>query len=267
MTSHRFEQLPPKRALSVFFTAGHPRRDDTMVMLEALQEAEVDMVEIGFPFSDPVADGPTIQEGNARALANGMTVERLFEQLRELRSSGVTYPVLLMGYLNPVERYGATRFFEEAGRCGVDGLILPDMPFEEYLTRYRPLYEKHGLKPVFLITSRTSPDRIRAFDEANPGFIYVVSSDAVTGGTASVTHDRDAFFKRLHEMKLRSRLIVGFGVSDRESFHAVTIHTHGAIIGSAFVRAVKDLPQGASEVISDAAALKDTVKEFIKQVR
>ena len=267
MTSSRFEQLPANQALSVFFTAGHPRRDDTIAILQALQEAEVDMVEIGFPFSDPVADGPTIQEGNARALANGMTVELLFEQLRELRSTGVTYPVLLMGYLNPVERYGAARFFEEAGQCGVDGLILPDMPFEEYLTRYKPLYDKNGLKPVFLITSRTSPERIRAFDEVNPAFLYVVSSDAVTGGKASVTHDRDAFFKRLNDMKLRSRLIVGFGVSDRESFRAVTTHTHGAIIGSAFVRAVKDLPQGASETTSDAATVNKTVKEFIKQVR
>lgn len=267
MTSSRFEQLPEQRALSVFFTAGHPRRDDTVPMLQALQEAEVDMVEIGFPFSDPVADGPTIQEGNARALANGMTVERLLEQLRELRSSDVTYPVLLMGYLNPVERYGAARFFEAAGRCGVDGLILPDMPFEEYLTRYRPLYEKNNLKPVFLITSRTHPERIRSFDQVDPAFLYVVSSDAVTGGTANVTHDRDSFFKRLSDMKLRSRLIVGFGVSNRESFNAVTTHTDGAIIGSAFVRTVNDLPQGTSETSSDVAALKKTVKDFITQVR
>lgn len=267
MTYNRFEQLPTTQALSVFFTAGYPRRDDTIPTLQALHDAEVDMVEIGFPFSDPVADGPTIQDSNAQALANGMTVQRLLEQLRELRSSGATFPALLMGYLNPVERYGAERFFEEAGRCGVDGLILPDMPFEEYLTRYKTLYKKNGLKPVFLVTSRTAEERIRAFDAESPAFLYVLSSDAVTGGKAAVTNDREAFFKRLRDMKLSSRLIVGFGVSDRESFHAVTTHTHGAIIGSAFVRAVKDLPQGASETTSDVAALKTKVKEFIQQVR
>lgn len=259
MTCSRFLQLPAERALSVFFTAGFPRLGDTMPILEALQESGVDMAEVGFPFSDPVADGPTIQESNLVALGNGMTVATLFEQLSGLRRSGVTMPVLLMGYLNPLERFGAESFFARAAECGVDGLILPDMPFDEYLDRYRALFKKEGLKPVFLVTSRTSEERIRAFDAEEPAFLYVLSSDAVTGGRAAVSEERDAFFKRLKEMRLKSKLIVGFGVSDRESFNAVTRHTAGAIIGSAFVRAVAEA--------KDDAGLREVTKKFIAGVR
>lgn len=259
MTCSRFLQLPAERALSVFFTAGFPRLGNTMPILEALQESGVDMAEVGFPFSDPVADGPTIQESNLVALGNGMTVATLFEQLSALRRSGVTMPVLLMGYLNPLERFGAESFFARAAECGVDGLILPDMPFDEYLDRYRALFKKEGLKPVFLVTSRTSEERIRAFDAEEPAFLYVLSSDAVTGGRAAVSEERDAFFRRLKEMRLKSKLIVGFGVSDRESFNAVTRHTAGAIIGSAFVRAVAEA--------KDDAGLREVTKKFIAGVR
>ena len=267
MTCSRFEQLPQKNALTVFYTAGHPRLNDTLPIISALQASEVDMVEIGFPFSDPVADGPTIQASNHASLGNGMTVGKLFDQLKELRTGEVTVPVLLMGSLNPIERYGRERFFEKAAHCGIDGLILPDMPFDEYLARYKPLYERHGIKPVFLITSRTEEARIRAFDAERPAFIYVVSSDAVTGGTANVTDERDAFFKRLADMKLATRLLVGFGVSDRQSFQAVTKHTAGAIIGSAFVRAVQQAPQGSYSTESDRPALQKIVSDFVKQVR
>jgi len=267
MTYSRCEQLPQRNALTVFYTAGHPRLNDTLPIISALQANEVDMVEIGFPFSDPVADGPTIQASNHVSLGNGMTVAKLFEQLEHLRTGEVTVPVLLMGSLNPIERYGRERFFERAAQCGVDGMIIPDMPFEEYLSRYKSLYERHGIKPVFLITSRTDEARIRAFDAENPAFLYVVSSDAVTGGTATVTEERDAFFKRLADMKLASRLLVGFGVSDRQSFQAVTKHTSGAIIGSAFVRALQHAPQGASSTESDRSVLQKIVSDFIKQVR
>ncbi len=238
MTCSRFLQLPERGALSVFFTAGYPRLGDTLPTLKALQSSGVDMVEVGFPFSDPVADGPTIQESSLVALRNGMTVATLFEQLRGMRAAGVTMPVLLMGYLNPLERFGPERFFESAAACGVDALILPDMPFDDYLARYKRLFASSGLRPVFLVTSRTEEERIRAFDAESPAFIYVLSSDAVTGGKASVTEATEKFFRRLEAMKLSSRLIVGFGVSDRASFQAVTKHTSGAIIGSAFVRAV-----------------------------
>jgi tryptophan synthase alpha chain len=225
------------------------------------------MIEVGFPFSDPVADGPTIQASNHVALGNGMTVATLFEQLKVLRGGEITVPVLLMGSLNPIERFGRERFFEKAAQCGVDGMIIPDMPFEEYLARYKPLYERHSIKPVFLITSRTEHSRIRAFDGEKPAFLYVVSSDAVTGGKATVSDERDAFFRKLADMNLSSRLLVGFGVSDRESFQAVTKHTAGAIMGSAFVRALEKVPQGSSLHESDRLALQTTVSQFVTQIR
>lgn len=267
MTCSRFLQLAPTRALSVFFTAGYPRLNDTRLILDALQGAGVDMVEVGFPFSDPVADGPTIQESNSVALRNGMTVGTLMSQLKGFREKGVTMPVLLMGYLNPVERYGAERFFREAAGSGVDALILPDMPFDAYQERYKALFNRHGLQPVFLVTSRTEPERIRAFDAEKPAFLYVLSSDAVTGGSATITQDREAFFGRLSEMGLQSRLIVGFGVSDRASFNAVTRRTSGAIVGSAFLRAIAQVPAGADESQSDGAAVREAVSEFVLRVR
>jgi tryptophan synthase alpha chain len=240
---------------------------DTLPIISALQASEVDMIEVGFPFSDPVADGPTIQASNHVALGNGMTVATLFEQLKVLRGGEITVPVLLMGSLNPIERFGRERFFEKAAQCGVDGMIIPDMPFEEYLARYKPLYERHSIKPVFLITSRTEHSRIRAFDGEKPAFLYVVSSDAVTGGKATVSDERDAFFRKLADMNLSSRLLVGFGVSDRESFQAVTKHTAGAIMGSAFVRALEKVPQGSSLHESDRLALQTTVSQFVTQIR
>lgn len=267
MTCSRFEQLPLRKVLSVFFTAGHPRRDDTLPILAALQANEVNMVEVGFPFSDPVADGPTIQASNHTALANGMTVKALFEQLSTLRTGEITLPIILMGSINPLERFGREHFFERAAQCGIDGMIIPDMPFDEYLATYKPLFSKHKIKPIFLITSRTSPERLRLFDAESPAFLYVVSSDAVTGGKAQITEEREAFFKRLEDMKLKSRLIVGFGVSDRESFNAVTKHTSGAIIGSAFVRALENAPQGTTTESSDTNALRDIVASFMKNVR
>jgi tryptophan synthase alpha chain len=196
-----------------------------------------------------------------------MTVATLFEQLKVLRGGEITVPVLLMGSLNPIERFGRERFFEKAAQCGVDGMIIPDMPFEEYLARYKPLYERHSIKPVFLITSRTEHSRIRAFDGEKPAFLYVVSSDAVTGGKATVSDERDAFFRKLADMNLSSRLLVGFGVSDRESFQAVTKHTAGAIMGSAFVRALEKVPQGSSLHESDRLALQTTVSQFVTQIR
>lgn len=267
MSFDRFETLPRKRALSVFFTAGHPRRDDTLLILQALQRAGVDMVEVGMPFSDPVADGPTIQESSTAALAQGMTVALLLEQLETLRSSGVTYPVLLMGYLNPIEQFGRKEFFARAERCGIDGLIIPDMPFDEYLSEYKQLYARHGLKPVFLVTSRTSPERVHALDRENPAFLYLVSTDAITGGRAEVTEERQAFFKRIHDMGLNSPLVVGFGVTDRESFNTVTHHTNGAIIGSAFVRTLKRADSEQWRPETRAHDIETTISSFIQEIR
>jgi tryptophan synthase alpha chain len=264
MKSSRFNDLPAQNALSIFYTAGYPRLHDTLPILEKLQDAGVAMVEIGFPFSDPVADGPTIQASNLRAIENGMNLSVLFEQLRDLRPS-ITIPVLLMGYLNPVEQFGVERFLQEAARCGVDGVILPDMPFEEYQDRYKPLFKGTDIKPVFLVTSRTDEARIKAFDAEEPAFLYVLSSDSVTGGQVAVSESRETFFKRLADMKLRSTLIVGFGVTDRASFVAVTKHTHGAIVGSAFVKALAALPALNAE--RSEIAKTELIENFILGLR
>lgn len=264
MTTNRFVSLPSRPFLSVFFTAGFPRLQDTRAILRSLQQAGVSLVEIGFPFSDPVADGPTIQASNLKALSQGMNLKVLFSQLRGMRGD-VSIPVLLMGYLNPVEQYGVEAFFRDAAECGVDAVILPDMPFDEYLRRYKPIYQEFGIKPVFLVTSRTSEERVRAFDAEDPAFIYVLSSDAITGGRAEISSSRDEFFKRLKGMNLGSKLVVGFGVTDRESFENVTTHTSGAIVGSAFIRALEGLPEGAAPSESNPAALSERVKSFVAE--
>jgi tryptophan synthase alpha chain len=264
MATNRFSLLPSEPFLSVFFTAGYPRLQDTRPILQGLQDAGASMVEVGFPFSDPVADGPTIQASNLQALSQGMNLGVLFSQLEGMRGT-ISMPVLLMGYLNPVEQYGVDAFFRDAARCGVDGVIVPDMPFEEYLARYKPLYLEHKIKPVFLVTSRTSEERIRAFDAEEPGFIYVLSSDAITGGRAQLSSSREEFFKRLKAMNLVSKLVVGFGVTDRESFKGVTAHSSGAIVGSAFIRALEGLPEGATHGESDATALASRVKSFVAE--
>ena len=256
----RLAKLPEKRALSIFCTAGYPRLGDTVEILKRLEKTGVDMIEIGFPFSDPVADGPVIQESNRVAIENGMNLSVLFDQLIDIRSV-VSIPLLLMGYLNPIEQYGVERFLKDAARCGIDGVILPDLPFDEYLERYKPLFIRFGIAPVFLVTTRTSPERIRAFDRESPAFLYLLSSDAVTGGALQVSNDRESFFKRVSEMQLASRLIVGFGVGNRDSFEAVTRHTNGAIVGSAFLRAIAQAPI-ASSLISDAAGRSVVNSDF-----
>jgi tryptophan synthase alpha chain len=196
-----------------------------------------------------------------------MSVSLLFEQLASLRSSGITYPVLLMGYLNPLEQFGRARFFERAEGCGVDGLIIPDLPFEEYLSDYKTLFVKHRLRPVFLVTPRTPAERIRAFDNEAPAFLYVLSSDAVTGGRAAVSDERQAFFSTLRGMGLKSHLIVGFGVADRESFNTVTTHTDGAIVGSAFVRALRSARGEDLLSATPQSELNHVISNFIKGMR
>ncbi len=266
MKNDRIEALPDQRILSVFFTAGYPRLSDTTTILSALEASGVNMVEIGFPFSDPVADGPTIQRSNDRAIRSGMNLKLLFEQLATMRST-ITVPVLLMGYLNPALQYGFERFVEDTARVGVDALIIPDLPFSEYQRRYAPAYKAHRVLPVFLVTARTPPERILEFDAEEPAFIYVVSSEATTGGSAEITEESESFFQRLSEMKLRSKLIVGFGVSDRKSFEVVTRHTHGAIIGSAFLRAIDGAEVGTEPDESTLIDLQTRVKEFVLQFR
>jgi len=266
MNNDRFDRLPEKRILSVFFTAGFPRLSDTITILSALEASGVNMVEIGFPFSDPVADGPTIQDSNDRAIRSGMNLTRLFEQLSTLRNK-ITVPVLLMGYLNPTLQYGFERFVQDASRVGVDALIIPDLPFIEYKRTYASVYKANEVLPVFLVTSRTPPERILEFDQEEPAFIYVVSSEATTGGSAKITKEREDFFRRLSVMKLRSKLIVGFGVTDRDSFEVVTRYTHGAIVGSAFLRAIGEAKIGEEHNESSGIDLEMRVKEFVFQFR
>lgn len=265
-STDRFQKLPNARALSIFFTAGYPRLHDTAPLLYKLAASGVDMVEIGFPFSDPVADGPIIQESNNVAIANGMKLSLLFDQLREIRTH-TDIPILLMGYLNPVEQYGMERFLQDASTCGIDGVILPDMPFELYRSRYTSHFRQYGIRPVFLVTTRTPEERIRAFDAEDPAFLYLLSSDAVTGGALAVSAQRAEFFKSVSEMRLQSRLFVGFGVRDKSTFESVTRYTHGAIVGSGFIQAIRDLPAiGQDQQRSDVDS-NYVVESYIQGLR
>jgi tryptophan synthase alpha chain len=225
--------------LSVYFTAGFPKMEDTLTIATALENAGADIIEIGMPFSDPIADGPTIQDSNTTALNNGMSLEVLFQQLQELRQS-VTIPVILMGYINPVLQYGVEEFCRRCDEVGIDGLILPDLPMSEYLEEYKGLFESYGLKNIFLITPQTAESRIRKIDENTNGFIYMVSTAAVTGSTGSFGEEQKAYFRRIRDMQLMNPLLVGFGISNHESFTTVNEYANGAIIGSAFIRLLKE---------------------------
>ncbi len=230
------------KILSVYCTAGFPRPDSTMDVMRALQDSGADLIELGMPYSDPLADGPVIQASGTRALENGMSIARLFGQMTEMRTS-IHIPVLLMGYLNPVLQYGFDKFCEMAAAVGVDGLILPDLPIYEFEAEYGPVIRKHGLDFVFLITPETSDDRIRKVDALSTGFLYAVSSSSTTGGNRDLG-DQEAYFRRLEEMKLRNPVLVGFGVRDRKSWEAACRHTQGAIIGTAYIKAI----EGATDV-------------------
>ncbi len=262
-TSSKFSTLGQHPIFSVFFTAGYPRRDDTGQILNVLSDLKVGMVEIGFPFSDPIADGPTIQKSSQIAIDNGMTLRLLLEQLSEVRS-GIHMPVLLMGYLNPILQFGVERFFSEVSQAGVDGLIIPDLPFVEYQSSWKAMYEKANVLPVFLVTARTPEERVRMFDRENPAFLYAVSSEATTGGSLSSVSDVKDFLVRLKGLKLRNRIIVGFGISNRERFDAVVEDADGAIVGSSFIRAISNVNcSRESESQSDREALRQVIEAFV----
>ncbi len=244
--------------LSIFYTAGFPALDSTVEIAHSLQEAGVDLIEIGIPFSDPIADGPAIQASNKIALDNGMTVKKLLEQTKEIRRS-VTLPVILMGYLNPVMQYGMERFCKEAAGAGGDGLILPDMPMEEYLTEYRSIVESHGLQNTFLISPTTSEDRIRKIDAATHGFIYAVSASSTTGAKSDFTAGQEAYFKRLKAMALKNPFLVGFGISNRATFSKACEYGSGAIVGSAFINILNSSKDFKNDIGSFVSALR--VKE------
>ena len=242
-----------KKLLSIYFTAGFPAIDDTVSILEQLQEAGVDMIELGLPFSDPLADGPTIQESSTKALHNGMTTDKLFDQLQGIRKT-IDVPLIVMGYFNPMMQFGVERFCKRCQEVGIDGLIIPDLPVDVYHEKYQKLFQQYGLLNMFLITPQTPDDRIDYIDKVSEGFIYMVSSAATTGAQGSFGNEQEQYFKRIGAMNLKSKLLVGFGISNRETYDAAVAHSQGAIIGSAFI---KHLEKNGS----------NSVKKFIEQIR
>lgn len=241
--------------LNVFYTAGFPQRDSTILIAQALETAGVDMIEIGIPFSDPIADGPVIQESNKIALDNGMTVKLLLEQVKEIRKS-VKIPIILMGYLNPVMQYGVEKFCKDAAENGVDGLILPDMPMDEYLTTYKSIFEANGLCNTFLISPTTSENRIRQIDAATNGFIYAVSSSSTTGAKKDFSEEQVNYFKKLKSFQLKNPFLIGFGISNHATFSRASEFSSGAIIGSAFITLLKN-----------SVDLKTDIQAFIQSLK
>ncbi len=224
-----------KKLLSIYFTAGYPALQDTVKVIQDLEKNGVDMIEIGLPFSDPLADGPTIQESSTAALKNGMTTTVLFDQLKDIRKS-VTIPLIIMGYFNPMMQYGIEEFCAKCQEIGIDGLIIPDLPVAVYHEYYQETFERYGLINVFLITPQTSEERIRFIDSVSNGFIYMVSSASVTGSTSGFGDTQESYFDRISNMNLKAPQIVGFGISNNETFSKATKTAKGAIIGSAFIK-------------------------------
>lgn len=240
-----------KNLLSVYFTAGYPDLNNTVAMAEALEKAGADFLEIGFPYSDPVADGPTIQDSSQKALESGMTLNLLFEQLKELRSK-VSIPILLMGYCNPVVQYGVERFCKTAAEVGVDGVIVPDLPMYEYENMYKDIFAKYGLSNIFLVTPQTSAERIRKIDELSNSFIYLLSSSSITGGSLNVSDTIEDYYKRVKAMDLKNPLIIGFGISNHQTYAKACEYANGAIVGSAFIKYLSSRPdylEGIGEFI------------------
>jgi tryptophan synthase alpha chain len=224
-----------KKLLSIYFTAGYPNLDDTVTIIQNLEKSGVDMIEIGLPYSDPLADGPTIQASSTQALQNGMTSKILFEQLKDIRKF-VNIPLLIMGYFNPILQFGVDAFCKKCAEIGIDGLIIPDLPVDVYHEQYKATFEKYGLINVFLITPQTSIERINFIDSISNGFIYMVSSASVTGSLSGFGEEQTNYFKRIANMNLNNPQIVGFGISNRETFKQATKYAKGAIIGSAFIK-------------------------------
>lgn len=223
-----------KKILSIYFTAGFPNLNDTKSLIKNLAQNGVDMIEIGLPFSDPLADGPTIQESSTQALKNGMTTALLFTQLKDIRST-VDIPLIIMGYFNPILQFGLENFLQQCNKVGIDGLIIPDLPLDIYLSEYKELFENYGIAMIFLITPQTSEDRIRLIDDNSNAFIYMVSSASVTGSRDSFDENQLAYFERIATINLKNPQIIGFGISNKTTFTQAVKHQKGAIIGSSFI--------------------------------
>lgn len=255
--SNRIDQLFASKKtgiLNIYCTAGFPELNDTLPVMTALQQHGADLIELGMPFSDPLADGPVIQESSTRAIKNGMGLRVLFEQLKDFRKS-IHVPVILMGYLNPVLLYGIEAFCQKCAEVGVDGLILPDLPMDEYENEYKAIFEHYGLHLIFLVTPETSEARIRKIDSLSKGFIYAVSSSSTTGTDKNMGHQQ-TYFEKLEKLQLKNPVLIGFGVKDKATFAAACAHSNGAIIGTAFIRAIEN-----------ATNIDTAVKDFISSVK
>jgi tryptophan synthase alpha chain len=239
-----------ERVLNVYCTAGFPQKDSTLAVMTTLQQAGADIIELGIPYSDPLADGTTIQASSSQALANGMTVKLLFEQLQGFRQS-IHVPVVLMGYLNPVLQFGFEAFCQSAAAAGIDGLIIPDLPMHEYETVYGEILKKYGLDFIFLVTPETTEDRIRRADRLSSGFLYAVSSSSLTGSAKDFTAV-EAYLQRLQQMQLHNPVLVGFGIKDRQTFDLASRYTNGAIVGSAYIEAIRQ-----------ATDMEETTRQFL----
>ncbi|MDI1256911.1 MAG: tryptophan synthase subunit alpha [Flavobacterium sp.] len=251
---HSLFETKKEHILSLYFTAGFPNLNDTLSILKNLEAGDVDMIEIGFPYSDPLADGPVIQQSSGQAIENGMTLNLLFEQLQSLRSI-TQKPIVLMGYLNVVLQFGEAAFIEKCAEVGVDGIIIPDMPLHYYISNFKALCEKNQVSNVLLVTPETSEERIRQLDSYSSGFIYLVASNSITGSTSGSTFRTD-YYQRIQNMNLKNPHLIGFGVHDKKTFETVCKFGSGAIIGSAFIKHLKE--NGTS---------KASVEEFVNAIK
>lgn len=248
-------QQKEKNILSVFCTAGFPELNSIVPILETLQNNGVDLVEIGMPFSDPTADGPVIQYSNTIAINNGMMLKVLFEQIKDIRSK-IQIPLILMGYINPAIQYGFDNFLRDAHQCGIDGIIIPDLPMYEYETFYKEMFEQYGLQNIFLVTPQTTEERIRKIDDLTDAFIYIVSSNAITGGNSNIQQEQENYFQRVKNMQLKNPTLIGFGIKDKQTFDTACEYANGAIIGTAFINA-----------IDKSKNIQQDIDHFIKKIK
>jgi tryptophan synthase alpha chain len=242
-----------EKILSIYFSAGYPNLNDTVQIIADLEKNGVDMIEIGLPFSDPLADGPTIQASSTQALHNGMTTQVLFDQLKDIRET-VSIPLIIMGYFNPMLQYGIENFCKKCAEIGIDGLIIPDLPVDVYADEFKEAFEKYGLINVLFITPQTSEQRIHFIDSVSNGFIYMVSSASVTGSLSGFGSDQEAYFKRISDMNLNNPQVIGFGINNKETFNQATQFAKGAIIGSAFIQHLTENGTGK-------------IDKFVKEIR
>ena len=250
-------QKKHKNILSVYFTTGFPELNSTMNILSSLQKNGVDMVEVGIPFSDPLADGPVIQHSSEVALKNGMNLDMLFEQTKDVRKH-INIPLVLMGYLNPLLQYGIEKFLQRAAENGFDALIVPDLPVIEYELYYKDLFEKYNIKNIFLITPDTSKERVHKIDILSDAFIYMVATSGTTGAKITVSNEQQDYFKRITSYQLKNPLLAGFGISNKDTFEKACADTNGAIIGSAFIKALEKDKNTEQAIKSFVNSIKQT---------